>query len=111
MGMILGYIAVQTGSIVPCMVFHVCHNALAVVGARITPDMLSKWPSLNNTIFPSSGVGGCSFGWTVILAGLLAAFLLLAWFRRLPWRQSSEEAMQEAIRRGDQGVLVPGCSS
>ena len=32
LGMVIGYIAVQTGSLVPCMLFHVTYNALMFVG-------------------------------------------------------------------------------
>ena len=41
-GVVLGYVAVQSGSIVPCMVFHLCHNALAIVNSRITPEHDSR---------------------------------------------------------------------
>ena len=34
-GVVLGYVAVQSGSILPCMVFHLCHNSLAIVNSRI----------------------------------------------------------------------------
>ena len=36
LGVVLGYLAVQTGSILPGMVFHVVHNTLAVANSRIT---------------------------------------------------------------------------
>ena len=38
-GVVIGYIAVQTGSILPCMVFHVVHNSLMLSLSRLTPEM------------------------------------------------------------------------
>ena len=81
-GMVLGYVAVQSGSIVPCMVFHLCHNALAIVNSRITPDMLPDWPLLRAFAAPAES-GGCAFTWPTIVTGAMAAYLLLAWFGRL----------------------------
>jgi len=103
-GMVLGYVAVQGGSILPCMVFHLCHNTLILASSRITPAMLPDWPLLRAFAAPADN-GGCLFTWPTIVTGAMAAFLLLAWFSRLSGGKSPEESLTEAIKRGQQGVL------
>ncbi len=40
LGTILGFVAVQTGSILPGIVFHAVHNTLALANARVTPQVV-----------------------------------------------------------------------
>jgi sodium transport system permease protein len=104
-GVVLGYIAVQGGSILPCMVFHFCHNSLALVSSRITPSMFPPdWPLLRAFVTPTEG-GGCAFTWPAIVTGAMAAYLLLAWFSRLSAGKSAEESTVESTLRGPHGVL------
>ena len=39
-GMVIGFLAMQSGSILPGMAFHVVHNALGVVNSRIPSECL-----------------------------------------------------------------------
>jgi sodium transport system permease protein len=98
-GVVLGYVAVQSGSILPCMVFHLCHNALAIINSRIAPNMLPDWRLLRAFVTPAEP-GGCLFPWPTIVAGAMAAFLLLAWFSRLSSGKSPEESLAETIQHG-----------
>jgi sodium transport system permease protein len=97
-GMVLGYVAVQSGSILPCMVFHLCHNALAIASSRIAPNLFPDWPVLRAFVTPTES-SGCAFTWPTIVVGAMAAYLLLAWFSRLSGGKLPEES------RGQQGVL------
>jgi sodium transport system permease protein len=99
LGAVLGFLAVQSGSILPGMVFHVLHNGLAVANSRITPGMVPKSPLLHSLVTPV-GSGGCLFEWPVVVVGSLAAVLLLLWFGRLKSPKSQEELLNEAIERG-----------
>jgi sodium transport system permease protein len=94
-GIVLGYVAVQSGSILPCMVFHLCHNALAIVNSRITPTMFPDWPLLRAFATPTESVG-CTFAWPTIVAGAMAAYLLLAWFNRLSGGRSRDASLPMA---------------
>jgi sodium transport system permease protein len=105
-GVVLGYIAVQSGSIIPCMVFHCCHNALVVANSRIAPEAFPDWPLLRAFAIPGEE-GGCLFTWRAIAAGAMAAFLLLAWFSRLPCKRSPEESLAEAIDHGQVVEMPP----
>jgi len=108
LGTILGFLAVQSGSILPGIVFHVVHNALALASTRITPEMVPDVPALRTLVTPLDG-GGCLFAWPVALAGGLAATLLLVWFARLRAPLSAEEELAAAIRHGQRqaATLVP----
>jgi len=97
-GVVIGYVAVQTGSIIPCMVFHVLHNSLALATTQITPELLDRWPVLATMMSPAAEAH-CLYHWQVVAFGLLAAGLLLGWFARLPCRKSCEEKLQE-LRKG-----------
>jgi len=105
-GVVLGYLAVQTGSILPCLVFHVLHNTLALATTRITPELLGRWPLLGRLMAPDEG-GGYVYSWPTVAAGLFASLLILLWFSRLRYEQSSEEKLQDAIDRGLHGDEEP----
>lgn len=102
-GVVLGYLAVQTGSILPCIVFHMLHNALLLATSQITPELAARWPALEGVVTVSEELG-CVFHWPLVVAGGLAAMLLLGWFGRLPYRKSAEEELQEAIDWGLSGA-------
>ncbi len=108
LGTILAFVAVQSGSILPGMVFHAMHNALAVANSRVTPDMISQSSLLRGLLTPTND-GGYRFQWPVVVAGSLAAVLLLVWFARLNAPKSPEEVLEEAIGHNDheQGPLMP----
>jgi sodium transport system permease protein len=98
-GLILGYIAVQSGSIFPGMVFHFTHNSLAILYARITPDLCERWPVLQSLMTPAKDGGG-EYHWPFIVFSGLVAALILLWFGQLPYFKTAEERLQEAIVRG-----------
>ena len=98
-GVVIGYIAVQSGSILPCMIFHVLHNTLALATAQITREMLQRRPLLGTMMTPGAE-GGCVYSWQLVVFGILAAGLLLAWFGRLRYAKSPEEERRQAARRG-----------
>jgi sodium transport system permease protein len=95
-GLVIGYLAVQSGSLFPCMAFHLTHNALTVVGARLCPKELGYNP-LPVWLAPTSDDGGYAFTPMAVVLGLMAGGLLLAWFRSLPYTRSPEEALRDAL--------------
>jgi sodium transport system permease protein len=99
-GIVLGFLAVQSGSIFPCIVFHLAHNSLALINGRLTPDFFEKIPGLGSFIIPGKN-GGCTYHWSVVVFGALAGLLLIIWFALLPYRKTAEEELQQAIARGE----------
>lgn len=95
-GVLIGYLAVQTGSILPGMVFHLFHNGLLLVNVSVTPDWLAARGLPRSLVAPVAG-GGCQFEWPVVVAGVLVGVLLLGRFSRLPCRKSAEECLTDAV--------------
>ena len=93
-GIVIGYVAVQTGSLLPCILFHLTHNALllltGVVAQSVDRVPFSRW-------LISSSADGIGYTWPVIACSAVAAVALLWWFSRLPQQLSAEERLQEAL--------------
>ncbi len=102
-GVLIGYLAVQSGSILPGMAFHLVHNTLVVADSRVTPEMFPQSPLLRSLVAPDQG-GGCLFPWQAVVAGAGIGLLLLMCFSRLPCPKSAEESLEEAIDRGQPAV-------
>jgi len=105
-GLALGYLAVQTNSLLPPILFHLTHNSLAVLS-----DWLREWVKGGghdaiDWMFEHYLVGGepvLSFSWPVVVAGAAIAGSLFHWLHQLPHRKSQEEELQEALEH--QGAL------
>lgn len=97
-GCVLGFIAVQAGSIWPGMLYHLLHNGLAVLSTKVTPSMLEDYPLLG-LLMRNSADGGPLYQWPVVLLGAAAALWLLAYLQRLPYQKTTEELLEESIAR------------
>jgi sodium transport system permease protein len=98
MGVAIGFIAVQTGSIWPCMAFHAVNNSILLAISRLPSDAIYR-SSLLNTILARINEGMYEYHWSLILAGGVLSLLLLLWFALLPGTQSAEEALQASIAK------------
>jgi sodium transport system permease protein len=78
-GCVLGFIAVQTKSLIPCMLYHLPHNGLSISMAMLDQHIMSDYPLLQNLFHPAESAG---FEYSVIPAGLmtLAGLALIGWF-------------------------------
>jgi sodium transport system permease protein len=97
-GMLLGYIAVQTGSLLPCVLFHLTHNSLMVLSSQATPDVLTDRPWLA-WMFQSVGEGEYIYTTPVVALGGMVSVMLLTWLRTLPNETSPEERRQRVLSR------------
>jgi len=95
-GIILGFIAVQTGSIWPCMLFHAVHNSMAVLVQRLLGEAGQR-PDWTDWFVHDTGADGQLYRWPLIALSMLASALVLYWFHRLPYWRTPEESLQEAI--------------
>jgi len=91
-GIVIGYLAVQSNSIFPGMVFHVVNNSLGVIVAR--------WPALHD-LLARDAAHPARF-WIATAIGTLAAALVLYGFHRMSWQRSEEEDRREAILKAIQ---------
>jgi sodium transport system permease protein len=97
-GLVIGFIAVRTGSIFPCIVFHLTHNSLSVMLGRVAVDTAAG-PAWTDWLLHRSGDGGLDVNYTTpaIVASMVFSLLLLRWFHRLPFEQSAEERLSDSI--------------
>jgi sodium transport system permease protein len=97
LGILLGYLAVQSGSILPGMIFHFLYNGLILASTWMTAATFDRWPALGLLVRQGKG-GEVACPWQVLLLGGLLSAALLAWFSRLPYVKSPEEQLHDAIR-------------
>ena len=80
-GIVIGFIAVQTRSIWPCIGFHLIYNSLGLIIAFQVPKLGdSKIVSL---IFAESGSTGTLYTWPMVAISVVGSIALLAWFRKI----------------------------
>lgn len=94
LGMVLGYLAVQSGSLLTSSVFHFTNNALPfAIGYWLETSAHDRWSSL----IRKSDEVPYLFAWPVPVVGCLIATGILYAFHRMSYVRTSEEALQEAL--------------
>ncbi|MDG1872989.1 MAG: ABC transporter permease subunit [Mariniblastus sp.] len=81
-GFLLGIIAIQTRSIIPCMLFHLTHNSLAVLLSSAKASVVENSFLLRQLLHSTNGE---SYQYSIAPGILMSAIgvLLMAWFIRL----------------------------
>ncbi len=94
-GIFIGYLAVQSGSIFVCILFHVTHNSLPVV----LPTFLEKHvgPLSGSHWLLAGDEADIIYRWPVVVITFVMALAVLLWFRHLPRQHYAEEQLQEAL--------------
>jgi len=92
-GIILGVVAVQTRSIIPCMIYHVTHNSLTLILSMIAPSRIESSPVLRNVVHSPDGNG---FEYTTFATVALAVIAcgILAWFLKLDVKEPEAPAVE-----------------
>jgi sodium transport system permease protein len=86
-GLVIGYITVQSGSLLPGMVFHFTHNAVSLLLARMTPELLADYPLLGWFLRPAAGpTPSCQYQVTWLALSSVLALAVWLWFRTIPKR-------------------------
>jgi len=99
LGVLLGYVAMQSGSLLPGVAFHAVHNGLLMANGRIAPEMIPVGTWMDRFAAPLEG-GGCTFHWPAALVGLAAAALVLYWFGRLARPPLPEQPAEDFLEIG-----------
>ena len=104
-GIVIGYLAVHSGSLLTCILFHVTHNALAILSQvfLVQADIVRKIPG-GDWIVHLSG-DGFTYSWPAVAVTFTLALVLFRWFRRLPHPVYAEERLQAALEH--QTVRAP----
>ncbi len=97
LGIVLGYLAVRSGSLLPGVVFHFLHNAMTVLIAKITPELMDRFPVLGFLVQPSGE--GPVYQWPVYLFGGVTSLALLGWFTWFPAARSPEDVLQKVFEQ------------
>jgi len=95
LGIVLGYLAVRSGSLLPGVIFHFLHNAMTVLSAKVTPELIDRFPGLGFLVQP--GGDGPAYQWPVYLFGGLTSLAVLGWFTWFPEARSPEDLLQEVF--------------
>ncbi len=80
-GVILGIIAVQTRSLLPCILFHATHNGLTVMLGITPPETIHASPLLSQILYTNDGA---TFQYSLV-PGIIMSLIgiaLIAWFLR-----------------------------
>jgi sodium transport system permease protein len=96
LGVVIGYVAVQTGSLWPGVAFHVVHNSLVLLAQRFAPALVERFSWLNGFVRPDDA-GGQLYSWSIVALSLAASGALLYWFHRQPAPPPPDELEQEAF--------------
>jgi sodium transport system permease protein len=108
-GLVLGYLAIQTGSLIPCILFHLSYNGLMFGSAKLT-EISRDWPQWAVPFYEPSP-GEIVYRWPVVAVCGLLSLLPLWWLHRLPYQATREEQINEARARQPHHPLaasVPG---
>jgi len=82
-GFVLGYLAVQTRSLLPCVIFHFTHNSLAIVVGRDLPGLLEQPSWLEWLAHPTgSPVVPLAYHAPVVAIAALASLAIILLFQR-----------------------------
>jgi sodium transport system permease protein len=96
LGMVIGFLAVQTGSLLPGVLFHVVHNSLFVFLAQFSPAATDEHHWLH-WLMAGAADEAPLYRWPVVACSLLASVVILIWFHKLPYARTAEESLQESI--------------
>ena len=106
LGLVLGYLAVRSGSLLPGVVFHFLHNSMSVLSAKITPELIERLPPVGLLVHATNE--GPSYQWPVYVFGGVASLALLGWFAWFPEARRAEDLLQEAFNRTESMEAVAG---
>jgi sodium transport system permease protein len=103
-GVVLGFLAIQTSSLVPCMLFHMTYNGLMffstqwteLAGDTITKSSAVRW------VLTEIAPGQAGYNRPLVIVCTLLVGCLLYWLQRLPYEQTKEERLQELRARQQQ---------
>jgi sodium transport system permease protein len=98
-GAVIGYIAVQSGSIFPAMAFHFTHNGLLLAMMEFQNSELLK-----KITRPLADGNEFIYDWWLVGVGCIIAGIILVLFAGLSYRKTEEESLQEAIEHQAAGV-------
>ncbi len=97
LGMVLGYIAVQTGSLFPGVLLHFLHNSLVFLIPYSYEQGAFKRFGMEWAVRTVGEDGGYVYTMPVLIVCGVVTLAILLWFRQLPYKASAEETLTDAL--------------
>jgi sodium transport system permease protein len=97
LGIVIGYVAVQTGSLVPCVLFHITYNSVMFASIHL-PEVAQSRPAFN-LLFHQPSPHEIVYNWPVVMLCAAAALVPLVWLHQLPYQATREEQISDARAR------------
>jgi len=91
-GVVIGYLVVQSGSLWTGVIFHLVYNSLSLTLSLRGDAILESQPWMSVLIRAEGG-----YQWYAIIIGGFLSAAMLWWFRSLPYQATAEERLQEAL--------------
>jgi sodium transport system permease protein len=103
-GLLIGYIALRTSSILPGMLFHVTHNSLLVTMGAWLPALLKHAPWLSGAVTMTE----TEINYHPAILGVcgVLSLAILYWLHKQPYAESAEERLQDALDHQSPGLLA-----
>jgi sodium transport system permease protein len=104
-GMVIGYIAIKTGSLLPAVLYHFTHNTLTLLMSRIDAATVESHPALQLVFRRFEDQGQVTWMYDPMFAAiaLTLATAIALWYKSLPYRRTREEDLQQALSEQDFG--------
>ncbi|HEX4415864.1 MAG TPA: ABC transporter permease subunit/CPBP intramembrane protease [Lacipirellulaceae bacterium] len=109
LGILIGYIAVQTGSLIPGMLFHMTYNSLGFATAHL-PEWAATRPWLQSLYSMSADNQQIVYSPVLDCICLVLIVAPLLWLHRLPYQATREEQISDARARQPHHPLPAGAS-
>jgi len=111
-GLVLGYLVVQTGSLITGMIFHMTYNGLMLASSQlpqilVADGLLERYPTLR-LAFKEVEEGQVLYSLPLVALCGLFSIGILAWLHRLPYQATAEEQLHEVRALGATIVSVVG---
>lgn len=97
LGLVLGYLAIQTGHLLPCILFHATYNGLMLATGWMTSlsnDLREAMPLVRHALVETES-GQAVYSGSVVAIGMLGAAAIFAWLHRQPYRRTDEERIEQ----------------
>jgi sodium transport system permease protein len=99
LGIVLGYLVVQSGSLLTSMTFHLLYNAASMLMMLVMEDLMREHSFLQLIYRQSEGEDGLVYRPYLLALSVLVSAAILLWFHRLPCESTREEKLQRALDR------------
>ena len=104
MGLVIGYLAVQSGHLVPCILFHAIHNTLAVSVGQMGERAVASAPDGLVARLLGGETPLVYHPASVAVCGACAAAILWR-LHYVPYRRTAEEQLEEARQQQDRSLV------